>query len=244
MSAKRGLDEAGGLFPIEPPKATPGAEGHRARMRQKLIEAGPSALLDHELIEMVLFLALPRRDTKPLAKLLLARFGSFAGALSAPTAELRAIEGLGEAGVAALRTVQAAALRLGEAVVKSQPVLSDSASLAAYLTAAMARERTEHFRVLFLDVKNRLIADEVMGRGTVDHTPAYPREVMRRALELHASSLILAHNHPSGDPAPSASDIAMTRDIKAAAAALGLTLHDHLIVGRGAPFSMRANGLF
>jgi DNA repair protein RadC len=243
MSAKRGLDEAGGLFPIEAPNATPGAEGHRARMRKKLIEAGPSALLDHELIEMVLFLALPRRDTKPIAKLLLARFGGFAGALTATTAELRTIEGLGEAGIAALRTVQAAALRLGEAVVKSQPVLSDSASLVAYLTAAMARERTEHFRVLFLDVKNRLIADEVMGRGTVDHTPAYPREVVRRALELHASSLILAHNHPSGDSTPSHADIAMTRDIKTAAAALGIALHDHLIVGRGAPFSMRAQGL-
>ncbi|TCH98570.1 JAB domain-containing protein [Roseococcus sp. SYP-B2431] len=247
MSAKRGLDEAGGLFPIEAPNATPnsplGAEGHRARMRKKLIEAGPSALLDHELIEMVLFLALPRRDTKPLAKLLLARFGSFAAALTASTAELRAIEGLGEAGIAALRTVQAAALRLGEAAVRSQPLLSDSGSLAAYLTAAMARERTEHFRVLFLDVKNRLIADEVMGRGTVDHTPAYPREVVRRALELHASSLILAHNHPSGDPTPSPADIAMTRDIKAAAAALGIALHDHLVVGRGAPFSMRGQGL-
>jgi DNA repair protein RadC len=243
MSAKQGLDEAGGLFPIQASRGEPGAEGHRARMRQKLVEAGPSALLDHELIEMVLFLALPRRDTKPIAKRLLARFGSFAGALSAPTAELRAIEGLGEAGIAALRTVQAAALRLGEAVVKSQPVISDSTSLTAYLTAAMARERTEHFRVLFLDVKNRLIADEIMGRGTVDHTPAYPREGVRRALELHASSLVVAHTHPSGDPTPSQADIAMTRDIQAAAATLGLTLHDHLIVGRGAPFSMRARGL-
>ncbi|MDB5412320.1 MAG: radC [Rubritepida sp.] len=243
MSAKRGLAEAGGLFPIEAPNAVVGSEGHRARMRDKLIAKGPSALLDHELVEMVLFLALPRRDTKPIAKALLNRFGGFAGALSAPTQELRQIEGLGEAGIAALRTVQAAALRLSEAVVKSQPLLDNWDRLLSYLTALLARERVEQFRVLFLDAKNRLIADEMLGRGTVDHTPAYPREVVKRALELHATAIVLVHNHPSGDATPSRADIEMTRQVKAAASMLGITLHDHLIIGRDTPLSFRKEGL-
>ena len=234
----------GGLFDTAPATASvPGAEGHRARMRQKLIEAGPSALLDHELIEMILFIALPRRDTKPIARALLARFGNFAGALSAPAQELREIEGLGEAGIAALRTVQAAALRLGEATLKDQPLLTNWDQLTAYLNARLARERVEQFRVLFLDAKNRLIADEAQARGTVNHTPVYPREVVKRALELHATALILVHNHPSGDTTPSRADIEMTQEVKRAAAALGITLHDHLIVGRDAPLSFRRKGL-
>lgn len=244
MTRKRGLSEMGGLFDAAPAAVSvPGAEGHRARMRQKLIEAGPSALLDHELIEMILFIALPRRDTKPIARTLLARFGNFAGALSAPTQELREIEGLGEAGIAALRTVQAAALRLGEATLKDQPLLTNWDQLTAYLNARLARERVEQFRVLFLDAKNRLIADEAQARGTVNHTPVYPREVVKRALELHATALILVHNHPSGDTTPSRADIEMTQEVKRAAAALGITLHDHLIVGRGAPLSFRREGL-
>ena len=212
-------------------------------MRQKLIEAGPTALLDHELIEMILFIALPRRDTKPIARAMLDRFGSFAEALSAPTQELRQIEGLGEAGIAALRTVQAAALRLSEAPLKNQQVLNNWDRLMAYLTARLARERVEQFRVLFLDSKNCLIADEAQARGTVNHTPVYPREVVKRALELHATALILVHNHPSGDPTPSRADLEMTAEVKQAAAALGITLHDHLIIGRDRPLSFRREGL-
>jgi len=226
------------------PTSTPsGVDGHRSRMRQKLIEAGPSALLDHELIEMVLFLALPRRDTKPIARALLDRFSTFADALSAPTQELRQIEGLGEAGVAAFRTVQAAALRLAEAPLKGQAILNNWDRLMDYLNARLARERVEQFRVLFLDTKNRLIADEAQARGTVNHTPVYPREVVKRALELHATALILVHNHPSGDSTPSRADIEMTAEVKAAAAALGIVLHDHLIIGRDTPLSFRREGL-
>jgi len=221
----------------------PGHLGHRARMRGKLLTAGPDALLDHELLEMVLFLALPRRDTKPIARALLARFGSFANALSAPLQDLREIEGLGEAGAAALRTVQAAALRLARAEVLDRPVLNNWDRLLAYLTAALSRERVEQFRVLFLDTRNRLIADEAQARGTVNHTPVYPREVVRRALELQATALILVHNHPSGDPSPSRADIEMTREVKAAADSLGIVLHDHLIVGHGRHLSFRREGL-
>jgi DNA repair protein RadC len=238
------MSEAGGLFPIaEASTKVPGAEGHRARMRQKLIEAGPAAMLDHELLEMVLFLALPRRDTKPIAKALLARFGDFAGAISAPAQELREIDGFGEAGIAALRTVQAAALRLSQAELREAPLLNNWSRLEAYLTAAMAREAIEQFRVLFLDTKNRLIADEAQARGTVNHTPVYPREVVKRALELHATALILVHNHPSGDPTPSRADIEMTAEVKRAAEVLGIALHDHLIVGRGSVLSFRREGL-
>lgn len=187
-----------GLSPATASEAEPpGHAGHRARMRGKLLTAGPDALLDHELLEMVLFLALPRRDTKPIARALLTRFGSFANALTAPLSDLRGIEGLGEAGAAALRTVQAAALRLARAEVIDRPVLNNWDRLLAYLTAALSRERVEQFRVLFLDTRNRLMADEAQARGTVNHTPVYPREVVRRALELQATALILVHNHPS-----------------------------------------------
>ena len=247
---KRGFAEAAGLplgLPLGLPEAAVdpalGAEGHRARMRQKLLTAGPGALLDHELLEMVLFLALPRRDTKPIARALLARFGGFADAVSAPDVELRGIEGLGEAGVAALRIVQGAALRLALAGVKDRPLLASWPALLDYLHAALARERVEQFRVLFLDAKNRLIADEAQGRGTVNHTPVYPREVVRRALELHATAIILVHNHPSGDPTPSRADVEMTAEVKRAAEALGIVLHDHVIVALGAHASLRALGL-
>ncbi len=225
------------------PPSPMSAEKHRQRMRARLLTAGPDSVADHELLEMVLFLALPRRDTKPIARALLSRFGSFAGSIAADITDLRGIDGLGDAGVAALKTVQAAALRLVRAEVRAQPVLTNWSALLDYLTAAMARDRVEQFRVLFLDNKNRLIADEAQSRGTVNHTPVYPREVVKRALELHASALILAHNHPSGDPAPSHDDIVMTREIKAAAAALGLVLHDHVVVGNGATLSFRAQGL-
>ncbi|MDP9096766.1 MAG: DNA repair protein RadC [Pseudomonadota bacterium] len=229
--------------PDPPPPSPLSAEKHRQRMRARLLTAGPDSIADHELLEMVLFLALPRRDTKPIARALLSRFGSFAGSIAAPAPDLRAIEGLGDAGLAALKKVQAAALRLVRSEVRDRPVLTHWAALLDYLSAVMARDRVEQFRVLFLDNKNRLIADEAQSRGTVNHTPVYPREVVKRALELNASALILAHNHPSGDPAPSADDIAMTAEIKAAATALGLVLHDHVIVGNGATLSFRAHGL-
>ena len=181
----------------EPAQPPAGAEGHRARMRTRLLTAGPDALADHEMLEMVLFTALPRRDTKPVARALLQRFDSFAGAIAASVEQLRAIEGLGEAGIAALKTVQAAAVRLARAEVKGRPVLDEWDKLMGYLNAMLAREPVEQFRVLFLDSRNRLLADEAQSRGTVNHTPVYPREVIKRALELHAAGLILVHNHPT-----------------------------------------------
>ena len=229
--------------PDRSPPSPVSAEGHRTRMRARLLTAGPDAVADHELLEMVLFLALPRRDTKPIARALLARFGSFANAVSAPLPELRGIEGLGDAGAAALKTIQAAALRLVRADVQDRPVLNNWARLMDYLTAVLSRERVEQFRVLFLDSRNRLLADEAQSRGTVNHTPVYPREVVKRALDLHATALILVHNHPSGDPAPSRDDIAMTRTVQHAAAALSVVLHDHVIIGNGRWFSFRREGM-
>ena len=225
------------------PVVVAGIDGHRGRMRLKLLSAGPEALADHELLEMVLFLALPRRDTKPLARSLLTRFGSFAAAIAAPLPELRRIEGLGEAGAAALKTVQAAALRLVRAEVMNQPVLSNWDRLMEYLNAVMARERIEQFRILFLDNRNRLLADEAQARGTINHTPVYPREVVKRALELSATALILVHNHPSGDPEPSAADVETTRDIATALRPVGVVLHDHVIVGNGRWLSFKREGL-
>lgn len=212
-------------------------------MRTRLLSAGPDALADYEILEMVLFLALPRRDTKSIAKHLLARFGSFAAAIAAPVPELLSLEGLGEAGAAALKTVQTAAVRLAKSEVMLGPVLANWDGLIAYLTAALARERVEQVRVLFLDSRNRLIADEVTASGTVNHTPVYPREIMKRALELHATALVLVHNHPSGDPAPSREDIAMTQEMRLAAEALRLTIHDHLIIAGSRWLSFRQEGL-
>jgi DNA repair protein RadC len=233
------------LAPLVPDAASvaAGAEGHRERMRTRLLKAGPEALADHEMLEMVLFLALPRRDTKPLARALLARFRSFAAAIAAPVPDLLAVDGIGEAGAAALKTVQAAALRLARAEMTDLPILSNWAKLIAYLTATLAHAPVEQARVLFLDARNRLLADEAQGHGTVNHTPLYPREVVKRALELHATALVLAHNHPSGDPTPSREDIVTTRDIKTAAEALGIALHDHVIVARARWLSFRQEGL-
>jgi len=244
--------EAPGLFGALPDAADErtspasvaiGAEGHRARMRDRLLRAGADALADHELLEMLLFLALPRRDTKPIARALLTRFRSFAGAICASPAELREIDGLGEAGIAALKTAQAAALRLIRAEVVDQPILSSWTRLIDYLTAALAREKVEHFRVLYLDTRNRLITDEAQSRGTVNVTSIYPREIVRRALELSASSLILVHNHPSGDPNPSRQDIDLTQAVQAAAAPLSIGVHDHIIIGNGQWVSLRKEGL-
>jgi DNA repair protein RadC len=212
-------------------------------MRDRLLDRGPDSLADYELLEMLLFLAMPKGDTKPLAKSLINRYGSFARVLTAPQPELLDTPGLGPHSVAALKLVQASALRMARAEVMDTPVLNNWDRLMDYLTAALARERTEQFRILFLDTKNRLIADEAQARGTVNHTPVYPREVVRRALELHATALILVHNHPSGDPTPSRPDIEMTQEVKAAASILSIALHDHVIVGNGRWLSFRREGL-
>jgi DNA repair protein RadC len=227
----------------EEKSAPAGSEGHRERLRQRLLIAGPDSLNDQDLLEIILFLALPRRDTKPIAKALLARFGSFANAIAAPVNELRSIEHMKESGPAALKAVQAAALRLARAEVIDRPLLNNWDGLMAYLNAVLARERVEQFRVLFLDTRNRLLGDEAQARGTVNHTPVYPREVVKRALELQATAIILVHNHPSGDPTPSRDDIEMTREVRLAADVLNIVLHDHVIVGNGKWLSFRREGL-
>lgn len=225
------------------PFPSTGPHGHRARLREKLIGRGAEALADYELLEMLLFFAQPRGDTKPLAKAIINHFGSFAAVLAASQRDLFAAPGLGMHGVAAIKLVQAAALRLARAEVLSRPVLNNWDRLMDYLNAVLARERVEQFRVLFLDNRNHLLADEAQARGTVNHTPVYPREVVKRALELHASALILVHNHPSGDPTPSPEDIEMTNEVREAARVLSITLHDHVIVGNGRWLSLRREGL-
>jgi len=217
--------------------------GHRQRLRRRLIEGGAEALPEYELLEFLLFTAQPRQDMKPLAKDLLKRFGSLAGVLSAEADSLRAVPGMGEASVATLKAVREAGLRLIRADVAKRPVLSSWQQLLDYCTAAAGFAEVEEFRLLFLDRKNALIADERQQRGTIDHTPVYPREVVKRALELGASALIMVHNHPSGDPTPSRADIEMTREVQKAAATLGLTLHDHIILARGRHASLRSLGL-
>lgn len=212
-------------------------------MREKLLTRGPDALADYELLEMLLFFAMPKGDTKPLAKALINQFGSFAAVLTAPQKELFAVHGLAEFGISALKLVQASALRLVKAELADRPVLNNWERLMDYLTAVLARERIEQFRVLFLDSKNRLLSDELLGRGTVNHTPVYPREILKRALELHAMAIILVHNHPSGDPSPSDDDVVITREIKAATDILQIALHDHVIIGNGRWFSLRSSGV-
>ncbi len=230
-----------GLF--ADPASPVGADGHRASMRQRLLKAGPDALADYEMLEMILFIALPRRDTKPIARDLLARFKTFSGVVGAPETELRTVEGVGEAGTAAIKLIQAAALRMMRHDLTTQPVLSTWDRLTDYLMAAMGQERIEQFRVLFLDGRNKLLADEVQGKGSISHAPAYPREVVRRCLELHATAVILAHNHPSGDPSPSREDVAVTTEIARAAATMGIAIHDHIVIGRGKFLSFRAEKL-
>ena len=217
--------------------------GHRERLRERFLEGGAAAMPDYELMELVLFAAIPRRDVKPLAKTLIARFGSFAEAIAAPRARLLEIDGVGDSVVAQLKIVEAAALRLARATMLNKPALSSWAALIDYCTAAMARSPNEEFRILFLDRKNILIADEVQTKGTVDHAPVYPREIVKRALELGASAVILVHNHPSGDPTPSRADIEMTRDIVAAAKPLRIAVHDHLVIGRHGHASFKSLGL-
>jgi DNA repair protein RadC len=217
--------------------------GHRQRLRERFLQGGPDALPDYELLELVLYAAITRGDTKPLAKRLIDRFGGFAPALAASPEELMRVKGVGEAVVVAMKTVQAAAARMTRREISAQPVLSAWHKVVDYCHQQMAREPTEQFRLLFLDRKNKLIADEVQQRGTIDHAPVYPREVIKRALELGAAAIILAHNHPSGDPTPSQADIQMTKEIIKAGKSLGVAVHDHLVIGLRGHVSFRAEGL-
>lgn len=227
----------------EPPRETPHYHGHRDRLRARFREAGDDALADYELLELLLFRSIPRRDVKPIAKDLMRRFGSFAEVLAAPPQQLMETEGVGESVVTDLKIVSAAARRLTHGAIATRPVLDSWSAVLDYCRTAMAFEVKEHFRILFLDNRNHLIRDEEQQSGTVNHTPVYPREVVKRALELSASAVILVHNHPSGDPAPSSADIRMTRTIMDVASPLGIEVHDHIIVGRKGHASMRGLGL-
>jgi DNA repair protein RadC len=220
-------------------EAPPHYHGHRDRLRARFREAGPEALADYEMLELVLFRAIPQRDVKPLAKTLLERFGSFAEVISAPPERLKEVDGLGEAAVTEFKVVQAAAQRLVKGQVRKRPALSSWTAVIDYVRTAQAFAEKEQFRILFLDKRNHLIADEVQQQGTVDHTPVYPREVVKRALELSATAIILVHNHPSGDPTPSHSDIEMTKQIAEVAKPLGVALHDHIIVGKDGHASLK-----
>ena len=216
--------------------------GHRARVRERVLKAGVEALADYELLELLLFYSIERIDTKPLAKALLDRFGTLGDVFAAEPAQLREFE-IDQRTLVHFKALRETGRRLAERKVKDMPVLTNWQQLIDYCHAALAHEKTEQFRILFLDRKNVLIADEVQQRGTIDHTPVYPREVVKRALALNAAALILVHNHPSGDPKPSRDDIEMTREIKTAAGALGISIHDHLVIGRKGHASFRSLGL-
>jgi DNA repair protein RadC len=225
--------------PKGPPAETPHYHGHRARLRERFSSAGPDALSDYELLEMVLFTAQPRRDMKPLAKSLLKRFGSFAEVMHAPEHLLREVDGVGDASVNQLKLIAAAAMRITKGALRERTALSSWQNVIDYCRTSMAFSDKEQFRLLFLDKKNQMIADEVQQTGTVDHTPVYPREVIKRALELSATAIILVHNHPSGDPTPSQADITMTKAIIDIAKPLGIAVHDHIIVGRSGHASLK-----
>jgi DNA repair protein RadC len=217
--------------------------GHRARVRQRLIEGGGDALLDHELIEYLLGLAIPRRDTKPIAKRLLKEFGGIGGLLSADAEAIQRNGGVGEGAAAALKIVQATALRFLREAVREAPVLSSWQALLDYLRADMAFMATERVRILHLNTRNMLIRDEVMAEGSIDQAAVSVREVIRRAIDLGSAAIILVHNHPSGDPSPSRADIALTRTIIDAGKPLGIAVHDHIIIGMNGHVSFRAQGL-
>jgi DNA repair protein RadC len=222
-----------------PPAETPHYHGHRERLRERFYNAGPDAVSDYELLEMALFPALPRRDTKPLAKALLKKFGSFAEVVHAPVARLREVEGIGDASIHQIKLLAAAASRVAKGEINRSIALSSWDDVIGYCRSSMAFADKEQFRLLFLDTRNQLIADEVQQTGTIDHTPVYPREVIKRALELSATALILVHNHPSGDPTPSQADIQMTKAIVDIAAPLGIAVHDHIIVGKNGHASLK-----
>jgi DNA repair protein RadC len=225
--------------PEDQPAETPHYHGHRERLRERFHGAGPDALSDYELLEMVLFAAQPRRDMKPLAKSLLKTFGSFAEVIHAPEARLKEVDGVGDVTITQLKLIAAAASRIAKGQLRTRTLLSSWNDVLDYCRTSMAFADKEQFRILFLDKRNQLIADEVQQTGTVDHTPVYPREVIKRALELSATAVILVHNHPSGDPTPSQADIQMTKAIIGIAAPLGISVHDHIIVGRGGHASMK-----
>ena len=215
---------------------------HRQRLRERFTEGGAAALPDYEMLELILFRAIPRQDVKPLARELIDRFGDLGRVVSAPRVRLEEVKGAGPAVILELKLVEAAAHRIARARALNAEVISGWDAVVTYCHATMSHRETEQFRILFLDRKNILIADEEQARGTVDHVPVYPREVVKRALELNASALILVHNHPSGDPTPSDADIDMTRQVDDACRTLGLTLHDHLIVGKERELSFRGMG--
>lgn len=217
--------------------------GHRARLRERFLKGGPDGMADYELLELLLFLGIPRKDVKPLAKQLIERFGSYAAVLSADVDALRAVSGLTETAVAAIKTVQASALHLARAQTLQKPVLSNWQAVEAYLRTAMAHLAKEQFRLLLLDKRNALIADKTLSEGTVDQTAVYPREVVRQALEYDASALILVHNHPSGDPSPSQADVTMTTEIVEICTKVGVQIHDHIIIGKFGQTSFRQLGL-
>ena len=217
--------------------------GHRQRLKDRFMRDAGASLPDYEMLELVLFLAKPRAEVKPLAKALIARFGSFADVIAADAMELVKVKGVGENTAVALKTIQAAAIRLAREQIMNQPVISSWQKLLDYCRASLAFAKTEEFRVLFLDRKNVLIADEMQQTGTVDHTPVYPREVVKRALDLGASAIIMVHNHPSGDPTPSKGDIEMTKEVREACEKLGISLHDHLIIGKSGHASFKSLGL-
>ncbi len=221
----------------------PDTAGHRARLRQRLFDQGGDGLLDHELVEYLLALAIPRRDTKALAKALLQEFGGIGGLFSADADALARVPGMGETSVAALRIVPAAALRMMRAQIAEKPMLGNWQALLDYLRADMVHHQIERFRVLHLNTRNMLIRDEVMSEGSIDQTSVYVREVIKRVIDLGSSALILVHNHPSGDPSPSRADIDITRAIAEAGKRLGISVHDHLIMGANGHASLRAQGL-
>ncbi len=249
LAARSLADDYGELLldPTEAPPdeaAKPHHLGHRDRLRERARKGGLAALPDYELLEVYLFRSIPMRDVKPLAKALLARFGSLSGVLAASAFDLRGVAGVGENTALDLMLLHEVNLRVGREAITKRTVISSWSQLLSYVRVALANEPREQFRVIFLDRKNQLIADEVMNRGTVDHAPVYPREVVRRALELSSSSIILVHNHPSGDPTPSAADVEMTRHVVEAGRPLRVAVHDHLVVGREGVASLKSLGLF
>ncbi|MBL4801914.1 MAG: DNA repair protein RadC [Emcibacter sp.] len=217
--------------------------GHRQRLKDRFYKGGVDAVADYELLELLLYSAIPRRDVKPLAKDLIAHFGSFSEVISAPSDRLKEITGIGDTVVVALKLVEAAAQKLAQGKIMDKPVLANWQALIDYCQIRMAHQKIEQFHILFLDRQNRLIADEMQQEGTIDHTPVYPREVIKRALELHATAIILVHNHPSGDPTPSRDDVEMTKRIEEAGKQLGVMLHDHLIISKSGQTSLKTLGL-
>ena len=235
------MDEAVGTIPVHS-KQPSYIANHRQRLRARFMAGGANAVPEYELLELILFRAIPRQDVKPLAHALMARFGDFNRVITAPEARLRDVSGVGDAVITELKIIEASAHRMARSRVMQTQVLSSWDALLDYCHTTMAHRETEQFRILYLDRKNVLIGDEEQAKGTVDHVPVYPREVAKRALELNASAIILVHNHPSGDPTPSDSDIEMTQRVQAACDALGLTLHDHLIIGKSRELSFRTEG--